>query len=255
MGKRMNNITIYPRHSKMMDILVALNVNGVASYVRNITVIAETLMQHEYGYNWAWEDLQIWGEFDFNERDVDLIEAINNAHWHDVLLNGDFVTSGDYRTVLSKILKRLPNLKTITIRNLTPGEHIPGWVGNKLFKQLSFYEEGLDTNAIFYGDWQYDRHYRRITQYVDEYGELIIEPHAGPQASFIDDFKAAVRNSNTEARAVSLFHGVSQAVTVGEASDDTESEESGEESGEEIGEVTQKAGEKHEAGQKEVTVT
>jgi len=47
-------------------------------------------------------------------------------------------------------------------------------------------------NKIFYGDWQYDVFHRRVTQYQDEFGDVIIERGAGPQASFRDDMDAAL---------------------------------------------------------------
>ena len=60
------------------------------------------------------------------------------------------------------------------------------------FQQLSFYRPGLVLNKIFYGDWQYDVVHGRVTQYQDEFGDIIIEPGAGPQASFWDDMDAAL---------------------------------------------------------------
>lgn len=54
----------------------------------------------------------------------------------------------------------------------------------------------MNTKDIFYGDWQYDTVHGRVTHYTDEYtGEAIVEPNAGPQASFIDDLNAAINAS------------------------------------------------------------
>lgn len=57
-----------------------------------------------------------------------------------------------------------------------------------MFKQLSFHHDKLDTRNIFYGDWQYDTLHGRANQYQGEFGDVITEPNAGPQPSFIDDF-------------------------------------------------------------------
>lgn len=188
----------------MKTLLVAVQDAEVAKYVCNITLLAEGLKEHEYGYVWAWEDLEIWAELNYTEKDVEIINNINAAHADDVVVNGDFILSGQYRTMLITLLQRLPNLATITVRKLAPGEQIPGWSGVKLFKELSFYRDGLDVRQIFYGDWQYDTMHRRVTHYKDEFGDLISEPNAGPQASFVDDLKAAVSASGTKAKVAFL---------------------------------------------------
>ncbi|KAF2621883.1 hypothetical protein BU25DRAFT_415732 [Macroventuria anomochaeta] len=203
-GKRIANVTVYPRFAGMKALLAAVQDVGVAKYVRNITLLAEGLKEHEFGYVWAWEDLQIWADLQYTQKDVKIINNINAAHADDVVVNGDFIITGQYRLMLTTLLERLPNLATITVRKLAPGEHIPGWSGVKLFKELSFYRDGLDTRQIFYGDWQYDILHRRITHYRDEYGDLISEPDAGPQASFVDDLKAAMSASGTEAKVAFL---------------------------------------------------
>ena len=73
------------------------------------------------------------------------------------------------------------------------GEHLPGWIDPSMFQQLSFYKPELNYVNIFYGDWQYDTVHYRLTQYKDEFGAIVSEPGAGPQASFMDDFLAAYR--------------------------------------------------------------
>ncbi|UPX10118.1 uncharacterized protein EKO05_0000789 [Ascochyta rabiei] len=203
LGKRIaNDFTVYPRHASMKALLTAVRDDGVAKYIRNITLLAEGLKQHEYGYIWAWEDLQIWAELTITENDIKTIHEINAAHANDVIENCDFIITGHYRSMLTTLLRLLPNLATITIRKLQPGEQIPGWSGTKLFKDLSFHHDRLDTRKILYGDWQYDVTHRRITHYRDEFGDLICEPDAGPQASFVDDLKAAMSTSGTKARPV-----------------------------------------------------
>jgi hypothetical protein len=186
----------------MKTLLATLQDTTVAAHVHNITLLAEGLKEHEYGYDWAWEDLQIWGNFAFTSKDTQIMYEINAFHAEDVITNGDFVIAGEYRTMLTNLLKQLPNLKTITCRKLDAGEQIPGWSGAKRFKELSFYSDKLDTRQIFYGDWMYDTVHRRITHYRDEFGDLINEPNAGPQASFVDDLKAAISTSRTRAKVV-----------------------------------------------------
>lgn len=200
-GKRISNrVTIYPRYASMKSLILVLQDVEVAKYVRNITLLAEGMKEHEYGYPWAWEDLQIWADLKFTEYDIMTIDQINQAHADDIVENGDFIITGEYRSMLTELLKCLPNLATITVRKLAAGEQIPGWPGAKLFEQLSFYHDRLDTRQIFYNDWQYDTLHRRITQYRDEFGDIISEPSAGPQASFFDDLKAALSASGTEAK-------------------------------------------------------
>lgn len=184
----------------MKALLAAVEDPEVVRYVRSITLLAEALKEHEYGYSWAWEDLQIWADLCPTNMDYKIMRSIDDAHAQDVEENGDFIISGEYRTMLTTLLQRLPNLATLKIRKLAPGEQVPGWSGVKLFKELSFYRDGLDTRQIFYGDWQYDTLHKRITQYRDEFGDLISEPQAGPQASFIDDLRAAVSVSETKAK-------------------------------------------------------
>ncbi|KAJ4350658.1 hypothetical protein N0V95_004563 [Ascochyta clinopodiicola] len=203
LGKRItNDFTVYPRFASMKALLTAVRDKGMVKYIRNITLLAEGLKQHEYGYLWAWEDLQIWADLTLTESDIKTIHEINAAHADDDVKNGDFIITGHYRLMLTTLLQHLPNLATITIRKLQPGEQIPGWSGTKLFKELSFYHDRLDTRKILYGDWQYDVTHRCITHYRDEYGDLICEPDAGPQASFVDDLKAAMSASGTQAKLI-----------------------------------------------------
>ncbi|KAF3041881.1 hypothetical protein E8E12_004368 [Didymella heteroderae] len=202
LGKRISNVTVYPRLACMKAFVAAVENDTVGKHVRNVTLLAEGLKEHEYGYVWAWEDLQIWADLKFRNKDIKVINEINAAHAHDVIANGDFIISGQYRTMLTVLLQRLPNLKTITCRKLAAGEQIPGWSGVKRFKELSFYRKDLDTRQIFYGDWMYDTIHRRITHYRDEFGDLISEPNCGPQASFVDDLNASISKSGTKAKVV-----------------------------------------------------
>lgn len=198
----MSKVIIYPRLANVKAFLLAVQHKTVATHVQNVTLLAEGLKEHEYGYAWAWEDLQIWGDLKLRNKDIEIMNEINASHADDVITNGDFIITGEYRILLSTLLQSLPNLKTITCRKLDAGEQIPGWAGAKRFKELSFYRDGLDTRQIFYGDWMYDEVHRRITHYRDEFGDLLNEPNAGPQASFVDDLKASISKSRTKAKVV-----------------------------------------------------
>lgn len=204
LAQRISKLTVYPRFASMKALLVAIEDEEVAKYVRSIALLAEGLKEHNYGYSWAWEDLQIQTDLEFTQEDIEIMQDIDAAHAQDVIENGDFIISGEYRTMLTTLLRRLPNLTTITVRKLAPGEHIPGWSGIELLKDLSFYHQDLDTRQIFYGDWQYDTLHGRITQYCDEFGDLICEPGSGPQASFVNDLMAAVSSSRTAAKVTFL---------------------------------------------------
>jgi hypothetical protein len=98
----------------------------------------------------------------------------------------------DTNTRTGTLFSGLPELKTINIRKLKVGEHVPGWKGPDAIKMLSFYHQGLPTNDIWYGTWQYDTKHFRITVWVDEFGETVGEDDVGPQATFIHDVIAAM---------------------------------------------------------------
>lgn len=80
---------------------------------------------------------------------------------------------------------------SLSLTTLQLGEHLPGWIDPSVFEQLSFFKPDLNYGNIFYGDWMYDTVHFRVTQYRDEFGAIVEEPGAGPQASFMDDFLAA----------------------------------------------------------------
>jgi hypothetical protein len=199
-AKRIASMTIFPCEQQMRHILEVLQNNDVAKCVHELTLLAEGYREHEYGYVWGWEDLQVWENLDYNPDDVRLINKINVDHANARDNQSNFIYSGQYRTLLHDIFKACPNLERIKVRKIAPGEQIPGWGGDKLFKQLSFYHDKLDTRNIFYGDWQYDTVHGRVTQYQDEFGDVITEPDAGPQSSFIDDFRSAKVDSGCKAK-------------------------------------------------------
>lgn len=195
-----DDMVVYPRYACIRNFLLLLDALPVlAVYVRNIVLVAEGLKMHKYGYEWAWEEFQDMENVDFSIQDCIIAETINKHHADDIAFNGQFINGGGYRTMLGMLLGRFPNLQKITVRKLKPGENIPGWGHPNMFKGLSFYHEGLNTNKIFYGDWQYDTLAHRVTVYEDEFGMQVVEPGAGPQATFIDDLLAAKIASGTTA--------------------------------------------------------
>jgi hypothetical protein len=51
---------VYPCGEQMRHILKALQTPAVAISVKELTLLAEGFHEHEYGYVWGWEDLQVW---------------------------------------------------------------------------------------------------------------------------------------------------------------------------------------------------
>lgn len=121
-GKRISRMTIYPRADQMLHILEALQNERVSNAVHSISVLAEGLREHEYGYVWGWEDLQIWENLDYSRDDVRIINTINVDHANARDTQSEFIYSGQYRTLLYAILRASHNLKRITVRKLEAGE-------------------------------------------------------------------------------------------------------------------------------------
>ena len=195
-----NGRVFYPRYAKFHDFLSLFVKNLVLPlYVTKIVLVSEGLKAHQYGYEWAWENLQNCEGVEYTDKDKEIIDKVNGMHATDLAINGGYLNGGGYRADLSKVFDVLLRLNTIEVRTLKIGEHNPEWDGPKLLKGLSFYREGLNTNPIFYGDWKYDTVHKRVTATFDEFGDEILEPNAGPQASFVDDLLAAMGASNVDA--------------------------------------------------------
>ncbi|KAF2820986.1 hypothetical protein CC86DRAFT_459210 [Ophiobolus disseminans] len=186
--------TLQPKLVKLARFL-SLLVRFPALRVRvlDLTLMAEVLRVHEYGYNWAWEQLQDSEQVDFTEEDMDIIHKVNTAHAEVVrAADNSFIYTGAYRTMLCLIFKFCPNLASVRPRqNLLDG-HANGWIDTAVFKELSFYKPGLPLNDIFYGEYQYDTVHERVTEYIDEFGDTITEPGAGPQYTFVEDLMTAI---------------------------------------------------------------
>lgn len=187
-----NNRVIVPRYENLIFFLSLVAQNQVsARAVRRVELVAEALKEPEHGYVWGWEEFGNREAVVATGRDMDKIHNINIAHTNAVAENNAFIHTGAYRKLLTMLFSRLPKLETVNVRKLRPGEHLPGWDGAELVKELSFYRNDLNTNRIFYGDWQYDEtHQREIRK--DEFGDDIDHPQPGPKATFIDDLCAAV---------------------------------------------------------------
>jgi hypothetical protein len=202
---------IYSTYESMKRFLCMLQaVDGLLQRVTEIELVAEGLKLHEYGSEWAWEDVGQWEQVEIKQEDVNVINKINADHAVGVENSNNFLHVGGYRNMLGQIIAACPNLRKVNIRKLkvscipcigfgclltfTPqiDEHIPDWTDTSKFKELSFFRPGLALKPIFYGDWQYDILHHRVTHYKDEFGDDIIEPNAGPQAKFNDDVDAAI---------------------------------------------------------------
>ncbi|KAI5381178.1 hypothetical protein J4E82_000378 [Alternaria postmessia] len=219
------NVTIFPTFSSIASFLVGLGLDDAyPATVRTITLVGEAPKTPELSYDISWINLlrahpdpnrQIVPLTRLNRatlnsseyieaqkvRDTDrrIVLSVNDKHEEWDYINKDFCHTGGYRTMLSVMLSKLPNLKTITTRKLHVGEHIPGWEGPEALKHLSYYRPDLPINKVYYGDWQYDTVHKRTTMYTDEYGEYIEEANAGPQAGFKEDVLAAMEMSGTSA--------------------------------------------------------
>jgi len=197
--------TVYPTHASFQEFFTLLNLtDAMGSYVHKITLVTEGLKEHEYGYNWGWENLQNFEDLYFTSQDLDIINSTNQLHANEINLNGAFVNGGGYRTTLGLLLARLPRLQVIQVRKLRSGEHVPGWAGPELLKHLSFFQEDLKVNDIYYGNWKYDETHLRVTCHIDEFGDEYLEPGAGPQATFSEDLQAAVATSGTNAEIIEI---------------------------------------------------
>lgn len=96
-GKRIRSMTIYSCEDQMRHVLEALQDPEVAKFVRKLTLLAEGLREHEYGYVWGWEDLQVWMNLDYNPNDIRVINRINADHANARDDQASFIYSGQYR--------------------------------------------------------------------------------------------------------------------------------------------------------------
>ncbi|KAI4649338.1 hypothetical protein J4E93_003654 [Alternaria ventricosa] len=202
------DIVIFPTFASVSAFLIGLGLDGAyPGTVRTITLIGEGPAAPEFGYDYSWNNLRILKFPGMPEptedelyEDEQILDFADDEHKHWSRINESFCHTGAYRTMLSLVLAKLPNLKTIQVRKLYPGEHIPGWAGPEALKKLSSYHPWTPVNEIYYGDWKYDEVHKRVTMWIDEYGEEMEEDDAGPQAGFEQDLYAAMAMSGTQAQ-------------------------------------------------------
>jgi hypothetical protein len=229
--KLVENRTVYATFASIAHFLGMLQVfmaRALHLEVKDLVLVADGAKVPEYGYDWAWENLLQWDTEDLEctQEDLTTIWDINKQHASFYKVNSAWINSGGYRSMLIAIMNSCPNLTTIEVRKLKvslhpsthhsrtgfglltnllqPDEHIPGWIDSAKFEKLSFHQAGINTKPIFYGDWQYDAVHHRVTHYTDEFGDDVVEPNAGPQASFIDDFNAAVTAVTATGRVIDV---------------------------------------------------
>jgi hypothetical protein len=110
---------MYPRYDSVARFLSFLvRFPALQFHVRNLTLVAEGMKVHEYGYDWAWEDLQNWENVVFNNNDFRLVNEINAAHAEDLFTTNSFIFDGGYRIMLGLVLSRCHNLRSVTVRKL-----------------------------------------------------------------------------------------------------------------------------------------
>ncbi|KAH6868653.1 hypothetical protein BKA58DRAFT_198512 [Alternaria rosae] len=210
-GKKISvteNVIIYPTFASVGAFLIGLGVDeAYPETVRTITLIGEGPAAPEFSYSHSWDylpKLKFPGMPEPTEdqwyEDAEILEFANDEHEHWNRVNELFCYTGAYRTMLSLVLAKLPNLKTIRTRKLYPGEHIPGWAGPEALKEVSSYHPWTPVNTIYYGDWKYDEKHKRVTMWTDEYGEDMEEEDVGPQVGFREDLAAAMVLSGTKAQ-------------------------------------------------------
>lgn len=118
-GVFLRNLTIYPRFTSVARFLTLLIDSPTLSRcARELTLVMDGMKMPEYGYPWAWEDLQNWENIDFTGQDIRLINAINDDHARDLAATASFTNSGGYRTMLGLIFARCPNLRIVFKRNI-----------------------------------------------------------------------------------------------------------------------------------------
>ena len=201
---------IYPRYDSIYPYIEFLKRHfAMRHLIRRITLVGDALCLPEHGYAWTWEQLALNMLEDpcFSEEDQQVMVAVGKLHYPHARRDLRFIYTGIFRLMLTQALMMLPNLSEIIIGKLKPGEHIPGWQGDELMKQVSFYgHKGFNLSTMFYGDYQYDEIHQVANTYVDEYGMVVEPEEPGPQATFLDDFDAARTAAGIDLRIVRL-HG------------------------------------------------
>jgi hypothetical protein len=206
-----NHARIEPRYESLMAYVRFLRSRSatVLSLVKRVTIVAQALGAHEYGYQWGWEQLALSLGVNprFSLEDQEVMHEIGMMHTYHYWTDQNFIINGRYRKLLTLILKSLPHLSEIVVGKVKPGEQIRGWGGDEQMKRISFSgHKGFDATFIFYSDWLYDEKHKVINTWRDETGCWTQPKDAGPQATFIVDFDAAMKAAGHDPRIVRM-HG------------------------------------------------
>jgi hypothetical protein len=107
--------TSLSRFLSMLQVFAGLN---LGARVESFDLVSEGLRFHEYGPEWAWEEMCMRENVDITMEDQRIIDKINSDHAREVAMEGAFFTSGGYRRVIGQIIARCPKLKVINIRKI-----------------------------------------------------------------------------------------------------------------------------------------
>jgi hypothetical protein len=113
--------TIYSKYACMahfLGMLRAFSAYHLGSRVTGLSLVSEGLRMHEYGPDWAWEEMSLRDDVDITMNDQQIISKINSDHADEVYVNGAFITGGGYRSMLGMIIAACPNLEVINIRKI-----------------------------------------------------------------------------------------------------------------------------------------
>lgn len=186
------NVFIYTTYECLRDLLYTLRQRPTIRHmIKRITVISDIFLENEYGYHWGWEQVSNEAQLDadYSNGDMRVLFEANSAHAEEADRNLRFVTSGEYRKMLTEVFHLLPDVREISIGRLARAEQIPGWDGPEIIKDLTFYKPGLKTAKIWYGKYSYDMVTGEM-EVLDPFG--IDEPiHLHPHITFFDDFEEA----------------------------------------------------------------
>lgn len=145
------NKKIYPMEHSINTWLLLI-ASGLHTYIKAITIVAQTFAPPEFGYEWAWELIQENSGILFNDNDDLLTYRWNMSHQALTDRTRDLISTGAIRASLISVLSGLPQLRAISVQSeLLPGEYLPGWSGPMWLRQMSGFGRELDINFAFYG--------------------------------------------------------------------------------------------------------
>lgn len=194
---------VYPTIPSMMSwTQLMTSAPEIASEIQTITLVGQTLSLPPMGYGWAWQDATRNREGAPTEEDENIQLVVEHLHYDAAQCAQKFVTTGQYRLELTRLLSLLPRLRTINVqKKIKSGEHIPRWGVLPLVQRLSEYYRGADLSPIFYAGWEYDAHFKRIGIFQSDVDGSDISIYSGPSVGFWEDWQAALRESGSAANA------------------------------------------------------